>query len=75
MENTLKLFLNKMYTLPYKPDILSLFYKAALVSFIVIVARMSDVAPGPLVSRSDSFFKAKKHLYIYIFKTVLLYMI
>lgn len=47
MENTLNLFLNKIYTLPYYPEIC--FHKAALVSFMAIVARMSDVTPaGPL---------------------------
>lgn len=71
MENTLNLFLNKICTLPYYPEIC--FHKAALVSFMAIVARMSDVAPGPLVSRSDSFFQSQEtFVYIHLkFCTVL----
>lgn len=41
------------------------FIKLLWCSFMAIVARMSDVAPGPLVSRSDSFFQSQE-TFVYI---------
>lgn len=61
MENNLKLFLYKIYTLPYYPDILSLFLKSCFGQLYCYCCSDERCCPGA----SCISIKAKKHLCIY----------
>lgn len=76
MENTLKLFLNKIYTLPYYPDILSLFLKSCFGQLYCYCCSDERCCPGPLVSRSKPRnISLKQFCYICFRRKIIIYLI